>query len=123
MRPDPKDLSTVYASPEELDANRPRRCGRSCAGPASLTAMVAAIGSFAVMAGVMTLAGYVAVGHHHAQSSIFTIISLHIVGMYGLVLVAGDVIDRIGRRTAIVTGLLAMAASNAGLAVLTRSQG
>ena len=60
--------------------------------------MVAAVGSFAVMVGVMNLAGYVAVGHHHAQGSIFTIISLHIVGMYGLVLVAGDVIDRIGRR-------------------------
>ena len=53
----------------------------------------------------MNLAGYVAVGHHHAQGDIFTIISLHIVGMYGLVLVVGDLIDRIGRRTAIVGGL------------------
>ena len=50
------------------------------------------------MVGVMNLAGYVAVGHGHAQGDVFTIISLHIVGMYGLVLVVGDVIDRIGRR-------------------------
>jgi len=67
---------------------------------------------------VMNLAGYVAVGHHHAQGSIFTIISLHIVGMYGLVLVIGDVIERLGRRTAMVTGLLLMAGSNAALAWL-----
>ena len=70
----------------------------------------------------MNLAGYVAVGHHHAQSSIFTIIA-HIVGMYGLVLVIGDVVERIGRRTAIVTGLLVMAVSNAGLAVFASIAG
>jgi hypothetical protein len=78
--------------------------------------MVGAVASFAVMVGVMNLAGYVAVGHHHAQGSVFTIISLHIVGMYGLVLVIGDVIERLGHRTAMVTGLLVMAASNAALA-------
>ena len=83
--------------------------------PGVATAMVGAVGSFAVMVGVMNLAGYVAVGHHHAQSNIFTIISLHIVGMYGLVLVVGDLIDRIGRRDAIVGGLGIMAVSNAGL--------
>ena len=86
--------------------------------PGVATAMVAAVGSFAVMAGVMNLAGYVAVGHHHAQGSIFTIISLHILGMYGLVLVIGDVVERIGRRTAMVAGLTLMAVSNAALAWL-----
>jgi MFS family permease len=84
--------------------------------PGVAPALVAAVTSFAVMAGVMNLAGYVAVGHHHAQGSIFTIISLHIVGMYGLVLVIGDVIERLGRRTSMVTGLGLMAASNAALA-------
>jgi MFS family permease len=55
------------------------------------------------------------VGHHHPHGDIFTNNSLHIVGMYGLVLVVGDVIDRIGRTTAIVIGLGTMAVSNAGL--------
>jgi len=36
--------------------------------------------------------------------------------MYGLVLVIGDVIERLGRRTSMVTGLLVMALSNAALA-------
>jgi MFS family permease len=78
--------------------------------------MVGAVGSFGLMAGVMNLAGYVAVGHGHAHGDIFTIISIHIVGMYGLVLVIGDAIDRIGRRRSIVIGLVTIALANAGLA-------
>ena len=78
--------------------------------------MVAAVSSFAVMAGVMNLAGYVAVGHHHPQGSVFTIISIHIVGMYGLVLFVGDAIERIGRRRSMVIGLAVIALSNAGMA-------
>ena len=77
--------------------------------------MLAAVASFAVMVGVMNLAGYVAVGHGHAHGDVFTIISAHIVGMYGLVLVAGDLIDRIGRTRSMAIGLVLMAVSNAGL--------
>lgn len=40
-------------------------------------------------------------------------ISAHIVGMYGLVLVVGDLIDRFGRRRSLVTGLALMTVSNA----------
>ena len=121
VRPDPKEFSSRYATATEARAASPLR--EILRRPGVSTAMVAAVGSFAVMAGVMNLAGYVAVGHHHAQGSIFTIISLHIVGMYGLVLVIGDVIERLGRRTAMVTGLLVMAASNAGLAWLASIAG
>ncbi len=114
VRPDPRELSRPYATAEESLPPAPLR--EILRRPGVAPAMVAAVVSFAVMAGVMNLAGYVAVGHHHAQGSIFTIISLHIVGMYGLVLVIGDVIERLGRRTAMVSGLLLMAASNAALA-------
>ena len=114
VRPDPKELSKRYSTPEEAGAAAP--LPEILRRPGVAPAMVAAVTSFAVMAGVMNLAGYVAVGHHHAQGSIFTIISLHIVGMYGLVLVIGDVIERLGRRTSMITGLLLMAVSNAALA-------
>ncbi|MDX6476461.1 MAG: hypothetical protein QOH95_1972 [Gaiellaceae bacterium] len=116
VRPDPKEFSARYATTGQAAGAAPLR--EILRRPGVATAMVAAVGSFAVMAGVMNLAGYVAVGHRHAQGSIFTIISLHIVGMYGLVLIIGDVIERLGRRTAMVSGLLVMAFSNAGLAWL-----
>jgi MFS family permease len=71
------------------------------------------------MVGVMNLAGYVAVGHHHRHGDIFTVISVHIVGMYGLVLFVGDLVERIGRGRSMVIGLMLMALSNASLAWLT----
>jgi MFS family permease len=80
--------------------------------------LLAALSSFAVMVGVMNLTGYVAIDHGHDQSAVFHVISAHIVGMYGLVLVVGDLVDRIGRRQAIVGGLALMALSTLGLAWL-----
>ena len=50
------------------------------------------------MASVMNLAGYMAVGRGHNEGDVFTMISVHILGMYGLVLVVGGLIDRFGRR-------------------------
>jgi MFS family permease len=111
IRRDPRDLSHAYVAPR---ASSPLR--DILRRPGVAAALVAAIASFALMAGVMNLAGYVAVGHHHAHGDVFTIISLHIVGMYGLVLVVGDAIDRIGRRRSMVLGLGAIALANAGLA-------
>jgi MFS family permease len=84
--------------------------------PGVPTAVIAALASFAVMVGVMNLTGYVVVGHHHHQSDVFNIISLHIVGMYALVLVIGALIDRVGRRESLIAGLGIMAVSTVMLA-------
>jgi MFS family permease len=114
VRPDPKELSGVYCG-DSGTAEPAAPLREILRRPGVSVAMVAAVSSFAVMAGVMNLAGYVAIGHGHHQGDVFTIISLHIVGMYGLVLVVGDLIDRIGRRRSMVIGLSVMALSNAGL--------
>jgi MFS family permease len=113
VRPDPKEIGAAYPHPHATGSAAP--LATILRRPGVATAMVGAIASFAVMVGVMNLAGYVAIGHHHRQGDVFTIISAHIVGMYGLVLVTGDVVERIGRRRAIVIGLATMAASNAAL--------
>ena len=62
------------------------------------------------MVAVMNLTGYIVVDHGHHQTDVFTVISLHIVGMYALVLVIGELIDRVGRRPCQVAGLLLMGA-------------
>jgi MFS family permease len=115
VRRDPRDLSREQLRPAERGV-QPAPLPELLRRPGVTTAMVAAVASFAVMAGVMNLAGYVAVGHHHSHGSVFTVISLHIVGMYGLVLVVGDAIERIGRRRAMLAGLGLIALSNAGMA-------
>jgi MFS family permease len=115
VRPDPKTIGAAYTH------------GGAAQGPAAPlseilrrpgvpAALVAATASFAVMVGVMNLSGYVAVGRGHEHGDVFTIISVHIVGMYGLILVVGDFIERIGRRRALAGGLAIMCLSNVLLA-------
>jgi MFS family permease len=111
VRPDPKTIGASYETPA-VAAAPARPLGEILRQPGVATALAGAITSFAVMVAVMNLSGYVAVDRHHHQSDVFTIISLHIVGMYGLILVVGDIVERIGRKTAIVAGLLVMAGSN-----------
>ena len=117
VHPDPKVIAASY--PEERHEHGPASpLAELLRRPGVPAALVAACASYAVMAGVMNLAGYMAVGRGHHEGDVFTMISIHIVGMYGLVLVVGDVIDRYGRRRPLVGGLLLMAASNAALAWL-----
>jgi MFS family permease len=114
VRPDPKELSTAYRT-EAPDPGASASLAELLRRPGIPTALLAAISSFAVMVGVMNLAGYVAVGHGHEHGDVFTVISAHIVGMFGLVLVVGPAVDRIGRRPSMALGLVTMAVSNLAL--------
>jgi MFS family permease len=121
IRPDPRSIALelqARGSVEEVAAAAapaaPLR--EILLRPGVPTAVVAALASFAVMAGVMNLTGYIVVGHHHAQADVFTVISLHIVGMYALVLVIGALVDRVGRRPTLLWGLAIMAVSTVMLA-------
>ena len=121
IRPDPRtialELQRSGLAEGEPDTSEPSApLGQILRRPGVPSAILAAIASFAVMAGVMNLTGYVVVGHHHEQADVFTVISLHIVGMFGLVLVVGELIDRVGRRPAMIAGLTIMAVSTVMLA-------
>ncbi len=121
IRPDPRSIALelqASGSVEEVAAaTAPAAPLREILmRPGVPTAVVAALASFAVMAGVMNLTGYIVVGHHHAQADVFTVISLHIVGMYALVVVIGALVDRVGRRPTLLWGLAIMALSTVMLA-------
>jgi MFS family permease len=112
VRPDPKRIAHLlgHESPHEPVSAAPLRelLGR----PGVIPALLAAQASFAVMVAVMTLTGAVVVDHHgHEGHHVFPIIGAHVVGMYALVIVVGDLIDRIGRTPALAGGLLVMAVS------------
>jgi MFS family permease len=117
IRPDPKTIAQQLhydAGGAVEQAAAPLR--EIVRRPGVLTALVAAVASFAGMVSVMNLTGYLVIDHGHHQADVFTVISLHIVGMYALVLVIGQLVDRIGRRPGQVAGLLLMALSTLGLA-------
>jgi MFS family permease len=113
VRPDPKRIGEAlgYGVEGEAETRQAAPLGTILRRPGIVPALVAAVASFSVMVSVMTLSGYVVVGHGHSTGDTFWVISVHIVGMYGLVLVVGDLIDRIGRRPALVGGLAVMGLS------------
>jgi MFS family permease len=113
IRPDPRTiaLELQQASTDDAPVAPAAPLREILRRPGVPSAVIAAVASFSVMASVMNLTGYIVVGHHHAQADVFTVISLHIVGMYALVLVIGALVDRVGRRPTLLWGLAIMAVS------------
>ncbi|CAN5170637.1 hypothetical protein BH24CHL7_BH24CHL7_07510 [soil metagenome] len=72
-------------------------------------ALVASIVAQAVMSSVMALAGLVLIGHGHDPSAVLVTLSFHFVGMFGLVLVVGRLVERLGGVTSVLAGLLVLA--------------
>jgi MFS family permease len=117
VRPDPRTIAQAMHAAETDAPPEPAAPLREVIRrPGVATALVAAVASFAGMVSVMNLTGYLVIDHGHHQSDVFTVISLHIVGMYALVLVIGELVDRVGRTTSQVAGLLLMGLSILGLA-------
>ncbi|MDX6678005.1 MAG: hypothetical protein QOE31_2057 [Solirubrobacteraceae bacterium] len=141
VRPDPKRIAVLLAERgpgrgSAADAGAPGGAAAGSAGaegeqpaaplrellrrPGVIPALVAAQASFAVMVAVMTLTGAVVVDHHHhAAANVFPIIGAHVIGMFGLIIVVGDLVDRFGRTISLAGGLLAMAASVISLLWIT----
>lgn len=117
VRPDPKWIAEQIASrADEAPAGPAAPLRELLRRPGVIPAMLAAVASFSVMVAVMNLAGYFVVhDHHHHQQSIFPIIGAHVLGMYALILVIGNLIDRFGRRRPLVGGLVLMGLSCIGL--------
>jgi predicted MFS family arabinose efflux permease len=103
----------MLAGPERAEepAEKPAEFAIILRRPGVLPSMVAAMASFSTMVAIMTLTGVVVVDRGHPADVVFPIIGAHVVGMYALVIVVGDLIDRIGRTRALVGGLALMAAS------------
>ncbi len=120
IRPDPRTIALELEQAARKDGDAPAAPAAPLAQilrrPGVPAAVIAAVASFSVMAGVMNLTGYIVVGHEHEQADVFTVISLHIVGMFGLVLVVGQLVDRVGRHRALIGGLAIMALSTVMLA-------
>lgn len=112
VRPDPREAARAYAGPTPAAA--PMSSAKLSAivrRPGVLPAMIATQASVAVMVALMTLAGYIMIGHGHHQQSVFPAIAAHFVGMFGLMLVVGAFIDRMGRQRALTLGLTILALS------------
>ncbi len=134
VRPDPKRIAELLRERGDVAADAPESpAPNALAGaqsgaplrellrrPGVIPALVAAQASFAVMVAVMTLTGAIVVDHHHhAADMVFAIIGAHVVGMFGLIIFVGDLVDRFGRSISLAGGLLLMATSTISLLWIT----
>ena len=131
VRPDPKRIAELLAQgaaaapppppPGPAAIKAPTTpIGELLRRPGVVPALVAAQASFAVMVAVMTLEGAIIVDHHgHSADNVFPIIGAHVIGMFGLIIVVGDIIDAVGRTRALAGGLLLMAVSTISLLWIT----
>ncbi len=117
VRPDPKRIAELLAvGTADAEPRPPAPLKEILRRRGVIPSILAAQASFGVMVAVMTLTGAVVVDHHdHSGEAVFPIIGAHVLGMYALVLVVGDLIDRIGRPPALVGGLGLMALSTISL--------
>jgi predicted MFS family arabinose efflux permease len=112
VRPDPRRIATLLHHSDQPDTSTAAPLSELLRRRGVIPALLAAQASFAVMVGVMTLTGAIVVDHyHHEAHHVFPIIGAHVIGMYALVIVVGDLIDRIGRTPSLAGGLIAMAVS------------
>jgi len=116
IRLDPRRIAEQLLAAAYEDAGEPQTPEPSArpltellALPLVPFALLAAIVAQAVMTSIMALAGLVLADHGHDLSAISLTVSIHFVGMFGLVLVVGRLIDRLGHLRAVVLGLLVLA--------------
>ena len=112
VRPDPKRIAALMRYESVNSARSGAPIGELIRRPGVVPALLAAQASFGVMVAVMTLTGSVVVDHFQQEDqAVFPIIAVHFVGMYALVIVVGDLVDRIGRTRSLSGGLLLMGVS------------
>ena len=112
VRPDPSHIAELIraqsASGPVLAAASLKEILRR---PGVAMAIIVAVTSYAVMVGMMAMVGYLMTSHGHSQQSVFPVLSAHFIGMFGLVLLVGKLIVRIGRPQAMRLGLVVLAAA------------
>lgn len=122
VRPDPKRIAETFAPPKGIEDDAGDKAASlrvMFTRPGVTPALLAALASFSVMVSVMNLVGRLVVTDlGHSADTVFPIVAAHVIGMYALVIVVGDIIDRLGRRPALIGGLIVVALSSLALAWL-----
>lgn len=121
IRPDPQQLARVMARGPASEGDRPDPLHRIVRRRAVPPVLLAAATSWSAMAALMTLVGAALHAHGHDKTAIFPVLTAHFIGMFGLFLLVGWVIDQVGRTAAMVGGLVVLGGSALAVGGVTAS--
>ena len=113
LRPDPLEIGRSIAEPRthsHEQALPARPLSEIMRLPAARLALAAMVIGQAVMVLIMAVTSLHMDSHHHGGDEISLVIMAHTIGMYGLSIVTGTAIDRLGRRPAIAIGVALLVA-------------
>ena len=111
LRPDPMQIGRELR-PVAVDAPKPIIDVRAClARPAVRLAIGSLVAGQVVMVGIMSITSVHLRGHGYTLGGVGTVISGHVLGMYGPAPISGWLVDRVGRLPVIAGGNLLMALS------------
>lgn len=106
LRPDPQELGRAFDEPREPGQTiAGRSLGAVLRLPAAQLALAAMVIGQATMVLVMSVTSLHMDHSHHGGDAISLVFMAHTIGMFGLSILTGRVIDRIGRRNAIMSGV------------------
>lgn len=114
LRPEPRELALEIAALHQPFATASGTIDslRSIlARPGVRTAVISTVFAQLVMVMLMVMTSLHMQRHQHALSSISFVVSAHVVGMYGLSMITGRLVDRWGRLEVIQTGAVILAVS------------
>ena len=120
LRPDPRDLGRAIAAAyadakisDKRQADTPARPLRVIMElPAFWLALTAMVIGQVVMVLVMSVTSLHMYNHNHGLDDVSLVISAHTLGMYGLSVVNGWLIDRLGSKAAVASGALILIAGS-----------
>jgi MFS family permease len=115
LRPDPRDIGRAIAA-EHPDTQHPagtaRPMGEIMRLPAAWLALIAMVIGQMVMVLIMSVTSLHMHNHNHGLGDVSLVIMAHTLGMFGLSIVNGALIDRLGRKVAIGAGAVLLIAGS-----------
>lgn len=122
VRPDPRRIAELIsvsdAAGTRIDQGKARLVD-ILQRPGIAIALFVAVISYTTMVVVMSVSSLLMISHGHSQESIFPVLSAHFLGMFGLVLFIGKFIERIGKKQAMIGGLIIIAVSALALMMVS----
>jgi MFS family permease len=109
IRVDPIQFARRTRPADDGPAGTPRPVAELLRLPVVRAALVAAVLAQGVMSTMMSIVGVALVDHGHDLPAVAFSMSGHFLGMFGLVLVVGRLVDRLGRDRSILGGSVVLA--------------
>lgn len=107
LRPDPRDVARAIAAASpglHRGAGQARPLREVMLLPAARLALASMVTGQVVMVLIMSVTSLHMHHHHHGLDAVALVITAHTIGMYGLSIASGALVDRLGRRAAIAAG-------------------